>query len=101
MSQESFPYKPLNGETREDYVRRMWVTKPEHYIPLMSTNGPGYSDPLAIQKATDYSFGSSYDGYHYYKSKGLNPHGGRSKRRSHRKRKTYRRKSYRRSHRRK
>lgn len=100
MSQESFPYKPHNDETREDYIRRMWIDKPEGYIPLMSSNGPGFSDPLAVQKATDRSFGSSYDAYHYYKSKGLNPHGGRSKRRSHRRkthrRKTYRRKTYRR-----
>jgi hypothetical protein len=93
MSQD-FPYKPLNGETREDYVRRMWVTKPDHYMPLMSSNHS--SDPLAVQKFLEYKFGSRYDSYHYYKSKGFNPSGGRSKRRSHRKRKTHRRKTHRR-----
>ena len=98
MSQESFPYTPNNDETREAYIQRMWITKPDNYMPLMLTNGgPGLSDQLAVQKATEYQFGSNYDAYHYYKSMGLNPKGGRSKRRSHRKRKTHRRKTHRRN----
>jgi len=96
MSQESFPSKPNVGQTKENYMRKMWQEKPYGYIPLAHTLTGVTPTFLSQQKNINNSFAREYM-HHIYNQKNPkpqgNPQGGR-------KRKTYR-KSYRKSHRRK
>lgn len=109
MAYQPFPSRPNPNETKEDYVQRMRVSKPPGALLLLRTKGhPApkrvnfqtddeyeYALVLYNQDREDSMYRETYDRYRLAEQHPL-PQGGRSTRRSHRKRKTYRRKSYRR-----